>query len=179
MICIHLAEGFEEIEAITTADVLKRGGLEVNLVSITKEKMVTGSHNISVVADNLITEINYDKCKAIVLPGGMPGTTNLMENKYLISKIVEFDKERKLLCALCAAPMLLEKAGILKDVKATIYEGLECHIKSANYTNVEVVKDNNIITSKGPGTAMQFALEILKELKGNDKYNEVKSSLLF
>ena len=178
MVFIHLAEGFEEIEAITIADILRRGDVEVSLVSVTDKIEVVGSHGIKIIADSTIESIGYEQCQVIVLPGGMPGTFNLTKSSYLMDRIMEFNSKEKLICAICAAPLVLEKVGILKNINATIYRGMENYIESANYNDEKVVKDKNIITSQGPGTAMVFALEILKELKGNIVYEKVKKDLL-
>ncbi|NLY81665.1 MAG: DJ-1/PfpI family protein [Clostridiales bacterium] len=177
MVYIHLAEGFEEIEAITIADILLRGDVDARLISITQDKTVTGAHGIKVIADQLITESDYIGCEAIVLPGGMPGTLNLADSELLISYIQEFNESGRLLAAICAAPMVFAEAGILKGKRATIFPGMEAHLIDSDYVDEKVVIDGNIITSKGPGTAMSFALEILRVLKGTETYEAVKNSL--
>ncbi|MBK5254087.1 MAG: DJ-1/PfpI family protein [Peptostreptococcaceae bacterium] len=177
MVYIHLAEGFEEIEALTIADILIRGDVDARLVSITQDKTVTGAHGIKVIANQLITESDYSKCLALILPGGMPGTLNLADSELLISHIKDFSKSDHLLAAICAAPMVFAEAGILKGKRATIYPGMEAHLIDSDYVDEKVVTDGNIVTSKGPGTAIPFALEVLKLLKGTDVYEAVKSSL--
>jgi 4-methyl-5(b-hydroxyethyl)-thiazole monophosphate biosynthesis len=177
MVYIHLAEGFEEIEALTIADILIRGDVDARLVSITQDKTVTGAHGIKVIADQLITESDYSQCLALILPGGMPGTLNLADNELLISYIKDFGETGNLLAAICAAPMVFAEAGVLKGKRATIYPGMEAHLIDSDYVDEKVVTDGNVVTSKGPGTAIPFALEILRLLKGTDKYEAVKASL--
>ena len=121
MIFIHLAEGFEEIEAITAADVLRRAGLDTRLVSVTGNRAVTGTHGIVLEADMLFEEADYSECNMIVLPGGLPGAYNLRDHQGLEKKIKEFASEGKGIAAICAAPLVLGAHGILEGKKATIY----------------------------------------------------------
>jgi 4-methyl-5(b-hydroxyethyl)-thiazole monophosphate biosynthesis len=115
----------------------------------------------------------------IVLPGGQPGTDNLMNNEDLMQKVMEFSQEGKYLAAICAGPMIFGQLGILADKKATIYPGMESHLKQGDYKDLPVVVDGNIITSQGPATAMAFALELVGILKGSDAKKEVAKGLLF
>lgn len=165
---VHLAEGFEEIEAITVVDVLRRASLEVRTVAIGKSKMVKGTHGICVESDLYFEDANYEACSMIVLPGGMPGTLHLKEHKGLRETLLDFYEKEKWIAAICAAPMILGELDLLKGKAATIYTGMEEHLKGARTLNQRVVQDKHIITSKGPGTAMEFALklvEVLTDLK--------------
>lgn len=178
MVFIHLATGFEEVEALTPVDVLRRGGVDAKIVSVMGDKTVTGSHGISVQADLLFEEADYDACEMIVLPGGMPGATNLNAHKGLTDQIKAFAEGGKYVAAICAAPMVLGDCGVLKGLDATIYPGMEEHLIGANPTGANVTVCGNIITGKGPALAMEFALTLLGILKGEDVRNQVADGLL-
>jgi len=177
-IYLHLAEGFEEIEALTVVDVLRRAKIEVETVSITGSKEIRGGHNITVTADKVFAEIDYDNGDMIVLPGGMPGTKNLQEHSGLIEKIKEYEQQDKWIAAICAAPMILGKLGILNDRAATCYPGCESELTGANFSTDPVVQSDRIITSRGPGTALLFALKIVEVLNGADEAKLLKESML-
>lgn len=178
MVYVHLAGGFEEIEALATVDVLRRAEIEVELVSITGDKMVTGAHGISVMADILYEEGDYDQCEMILLPGGMPGTTNLMAHQGLTREIIKYAKaEDKRLAAICAAPMILGKLSLLEGKEATVFPGFEDQLLGAKLSPEKVVVDGRIITSKGPGTAFDFALKLVEILKNPEIANDVKKSM--
>lgn len=180
MIYVHLAEGFEEVEALTIVDVLRRAGEEVETVSITGEKQVMGTHGIPVIADITYEEAKYDICEMIVLPGGLPGAANLEEHEGLAAHIKCFAKDpSKKLAAICAAPMAFGTHGVISGRKATIYPGMESRLKGAKATGDAVTVDGNIITGKGPAFAMEFALALVKELKGKAAADKVAEGLLF
>lgn len=178
-IMIMLADGFEEVEALTAVDLLRRAGVDAVTVSIMRKREVTGSHGIPVIADILFEDADFDEVKMIVLPGGMPGTTNLLKYEPLTRILKQFAAEDRPLAAICAAPMVLAAHGILEGRKATIYEGMEANLKGAVHTPGKVVRDGNIITSKGPGTAMDFALSLIGFLCGEAKASEVAAGLLY
>lgn len=178
MIYVHLAEGFEEIEALTAADVLRRAGAEVKLVSVSDKLEVTGAHGIKVAADITFDEARYELCEMIVLPGGMPGTTNLMKHEGLMQEIRRADERGRWVCAICAAPMVLAAAGLLEGRNATIYPGMEEYLTGANPTEGKVVRDGNIITSQAPGTAMKFAITLVEALFGKDKAERIEKDEL-
>ncbi len=170
MVYVFLAEGFEEIEAITPVDVLRRAGIEALLVStVSGERTVTGAHGIKLTADICFEDANFDECNMIVLPGGLPGATNLGAHSGLCEKIKEFadagEAGGKYVAAICAAPMVLGRLGVLEGRMATIYPGMEDELGGAVHMKNRVVVDENIITSKGPGTAMEFAVELAGVLK--------------
>jgi 4-methyl-5(b-hydroxyethyl)-thiazole monophosphate biosynthesis len=177
-IYVHLAEGFEEIEAVSVIDVLRRADMDVETVSITGKMEVTGAHNITVIADKLFEEINYDKGAMIVLPGGMPGTTNLEKHAGLTEKIKAYAKQDKWLAAICAAPMILGRLGILNYKSATCYPGFEKELIGANYlASVPVVQSGKVITSRGPGTAILFGLKIVEVLSGPNKAETIRENM--
>lgn len=178
-IMVMLAEGFEEVEALTMVDLLRRAELPVYTVSIMEGAEVCGAHGIPVKADLLFEEVNFEDVRMILLPGGMPGTTNLMAFTPLTNMLKQFASEDRPLGAICAAPMVLASCGILSEKKATIYEGMEEHLKDAVWTEGNVVKDGNILTSKGPGTAMDFALALIGFLTDEKKALEVQKGLLY
>ena len=164
-IAVHLAEGFEEIEAVSIIDVLRRAEFDVTVVSVTGKVEVTGKHRVTVTADRLFEDVDYEQTDIIVLPGGMPGAKNLKEHKGLREKILDFHKEGKPLGAICAAPMVFGDLGILKNKNATCFPGFEDELKGANVTGNEVEVDGKIITGKGAGVAVKFALQIVELLK--------------
>ena len=179
MVYVHLAEGFEEIEALTVVDLLRRAGIEVNTVSI-GDLLVTGAHGISVKADMLIDDARYSQCQMIVLPGGMPGSKNLENCQLLQDMIDQFNQEEKYIAAICAAPMILGHKDLLKNRKAVIYSGMEKHLgKKAIVVPDKAVVDGHFITGKGPGCAIDFALKIISVLKGENKANSIKEELLY
>ena len=178
-IIVMLAEGFEEVEALTTVDLLRRAQLPVYTVSVTGRRQVDGAHGVAVIADKVFEDIVFSEVRMIILPGGMPGTTNLLNYDPLTAVLKQFAAEDRPLGAICAAPMVLAAHGILSGKKATIYEGMEEHLKDAVPTEGTVVRDGNILTSKGPGTAMDFALALIAFLADEMKAEEVKAGLLY
>lgn len=178
MIYLFLAEGFEEIEALTPVDVLRRAGLELKTVAVGNSKTVKGAHGIEIVADILETELEADIPEAIILPGGMPGTTNLEESATVIDTLMRGMINGSLVCAICAAPSILGICGYLKSRKATCYPGFEQYLDGATFTDERVVRDGNIITAKGMGCAAEFALCIVEALLGKDKADDVALSAI-
>ncbi len=178
MVYVHLADGFEEIEAITVVNVLRRADIPVKTVSITKGKSVRGAHDIPVTADLLYEEADYQKCEMIVLPGGMPGTINLEKHEGLTSQLSSFAKEKKWLAAICAAPSVLGKLSLLKGKRATSYPGFQDQMIGAEYMEDHVVIDGKVITSRGPGTAIEFSLNLVELLKNEQISETVRKGML-
>lgn len=174
MVYIYLAEGFEEIEALTCIDILRRGDVCAKSVSITGDYSVRGAHGIPVIADLLFEEAGTDECEMIVLPGGMPGAQYLQDHDGLAEVIKELAAAGKWVCAICAAPMALGHHGVLEGKKATIYPGMEEKLVGAEPSDDIVVKDGNVITGMAPGAAMEFALALLEALKGKETADEVR-----
>lgn len=175
---LHLAEGFEEIEALGVVDVLRRANIVIETVSITGKKEVTGSHDIIIIADRLFEEADYDQVDMIVFPGGMPGAENLEKHEGLMEKIKEFNHQDKWIAAICAAPKILGKLGILKNKIATCYPGYEIELKGAQISYNPVVQSGKIITSRGPGTTILFALKIVEVLNGSDIADKLKAKMV-
>lgn len=176
---IFLANGFEEIEGLMVVDLLRRAEIPITTVSIGDSLEVLGTHNISVQADKLYSEVDYSNAHMLILPGGMPGTKHLGEHEGLKELLVNHNKENKMLAAICAAPSVFGMNGILEGKKATCYPGFEEQLKGAVYTDDKVVQDQNIITSKGLGTALDFALAIIAHNKGKDAVAKIKESVQY
>lgn len=178
MVLIHLASGFEEVEALTAVDLLRRAGTECRLVSVTGERMVEGTHGIRVEADCLFEEADYDNCEMIVLPGGLPGAYGLRDHAGLGREIVRFAEEGKPIAAICAAPLVLGYHDVLQGRKATIYPGMEEFLTGGIHVDKPVVRDGNLITGQGPAFAMEFALELAAFLKGEETARTMRKDLL-
>ncbi|RDY24674.1 DJ-1 family protein [Romboutsia maritimum] len=176
-VLVILAEGFEEIEAISVVDILRRASVTCHMCSIDKE-YVEGTHKILIKSDCNINDIDSREYDGVVLPGGLPGADNLKDER--VKNIVkEFNKDNKLIAAICAAPETLEVFGVLKNKKCTSYPGFVQDRISVDYKENEiVVVDDNIITSRGPATAIEFGLEILKQLGYEEEYKEIKESMM-
>ncbi|GET22522.1 DJ-1 family glyoxalase III [Prolixibacter denitrificans] len=177
-IAVHLAEGFEEIEAISIIDVLRRARLDVTTVSVTGKKEVKGSHNIPVVADKLFEDVNYDDIEMIVLPGGMPGARHLNEHEGLKNQIKAFAAGDKPLGAICAAPMVLGELGLLEGKKAVCYPGFEKHLKGATVLTEPTLQCENIVMGRGAGVAIKFALRIVEFLEDKKVAEKLAESML-
>ncbi|WP_430812315.1 MULTISPECIES: DJ-1 family glyoxalase III [unclassified Carboxylicivirga] len=177
-VAVFLAEGFEEVEALTPVDVLRRAGIEVTTVSITGQATVKGAHDIPVVADALFESINFNTYDALILPGGMPGTNNLNAHAALRQLIIDFADRNKILGAICAAPLILGELGLLQNKKAVCYPGFEKHLKGATITNDASIIDGHIITANGIGSAMPFALNLIRTLCSPELANELAKKML-
>jgi 4-methyl-5(b-hydroxyethyl)-thiazole monophosphate biosynthesis len=175
---IFLAEGFEESEAVVTIDTIRRGKLDVTSVSITGKLQVTGAHGIPVTADILFEDADFSSGDMLILPGGMPGASNLNNHRGLKNLLKQFIAEGKRVAAICAAPLVLGGLDLLQGKKATAYPGFEDTLKGAERVEKGVVKDGNIITGRGPGFAFDFGLAIVEELKGKAIADEVATGLL-
>jgi len=175
---IFLAEGFEEIEAITVIDVLRRAKADMITVSVSGKLAVTGAHKITVVADALFEENDYADADMLVLPGGMPGTTNLASHRQLTQIISQHVKNGKWVGAICAAPSILGQLGILRGKSAACYPGIEASLQGAKVKNDPVVQDGNVITSRGPGVSALFALKLVEVLEGMEASKKIKSGML-
>ncbi|WP_034869524.1 DJ-1 family glyoxalase III [Clostridium lundense] len=175
---ILLAEGFEEIEALTTADVLRRAGLTCHLCSI-GEEMVKGAHNIWVKSDVNIDSIKINEYDGVILPGGMPGATNLREDYRVLYILQKFNDDGKIIAAICAAPIVLEKANIIDDKEVTSYPSFKEEFKNSKYVEDKVIQQDNIITSRGPATALDFAYKILENFITTKDIDNLKRDMLF
>lgn len=174
-----LAEGFEETEAITVIDLLRRAGIETVTLGVTGDGcVITGSHGIPVTADKPLAEIAGTRSHALVLPGGQPGTTHLKQDSRVRDLLIEFDREKKWVAAICAAPSVLAAAGLLNGRRATCYPGVEPEMTDATIIQAPVVRDGHCITSRGVGTAIAFGLEIIGCLKDDEAVQNVRHAIL-
>ena len=176
-IAVFLASGFEEIEAISTIDVLRRGGQEVDLIAVGMDD-VQGGHGIVVKTDFNFYNVDFDLYDMLVLPGGMPGTTNLKENEELAKLLLRFNEQGKYIGAICAAPSILGELGILAGRDATCYPGNEKYLEGAHVQNKAVVKSDHIVTGIGVGGAIDFALELLRFELSEEAVAKLRKSLV-
>lgn len=177
MINILFADGFEEVEALTVVDMLRRAQIKVDMISLNEDVFVTGSHNITVKCDKLLKDAVV--LDGVVLPGGIPGVPNIESNKNAIQFVIQHFNENKLVAAICAAPTLLGRAGILSNSKAVCYPDMMDSLVCKEKGNERVVADKNVITSQSAGTAMEFAFEIIKYLKDEKTAENVKKSIYY
>lgn len=175
---ILLAPGFEELEAVTIIDLLRRANIEVVLAS-TADLWVESTRQVAIKADISINQVNSLEFNLVALPGGLPGTTHLKENPKVLQILKEFHAHKKWIAAICAAPLVLNAAELLKDKNFTCYPGCQEEIKAGNYENQTVVKHDNIITSQGPATAISFTLAIIETLLGKNKAQQIAKDLLW
>jgi 4-methyl-5(b-hydroxyethyl)-thiazole monophosphate biosynthesis len=177
MVAILLADGFEEVEAITPADYLRRAGLDVRLVGL-ESRQVTGGHGIVVSADTTLRELQ-EQPEALVLPGGSKGAANLAASSAVLDLIRTTHEEGKMVAAICAAPaVVLHKSGVLQGRRATCFPGLENKMTGATFRKDRVVVDGNIITSRAAGTAAEFSLAIAEHLKGSHAAQALRETTL-
>ncbi|WP_024654883.1 DJ-1 family glyoxalase III [Borrelia hispanica] len=178
-VAIILADGFEEIEAVVPMDILRRGNVDLKVVSLNDSKLVSSSMGFVFGADEKISDCTADHFDLIILPGGMPGATNLFESKDLDDILRNMNLQGKLIAAICASPVVVLAAkGLLGESKFTCYPGLENDITDGEFVNEDVVISNNFITSKGVGTSFEFAFTLLKIVKGADVLEDVKNKAL-
>lgn len=188
MYFLFLADGFEEIEALATVDVLRRAGIEIKTVRIgenlssSENKEVKGANEISVIADlneeefiNILKNGNLD---GLILPGGMPGTANLNNSDLVLKSIRYCQENNKLIAAICAAPMILGEMRLLENKEAVCYPGFEKNLHGATISKNSVCVQDNIITAKGPGVALEFGMKIVEFILSKEKANMIKSSMM-
>lgn len=178
-VCVLLAEGFEEVEALTVVDLLRRARVYVDTVSVTEEYMIRGSHGIAVQTEDLFDEVNLEEFDMIVLPGGLPGTTNLGAHSGVRRIVKDFVESGKYVAAICAAPTILSDLGLLKGKRVTCYPDMERKISGAVLTGAPAMVDGNIVTGQGVGAAVDFALELIAVLLGNEKAGEIADAIVY
>lgn len=176
-IVILLADGFEELEAVAIIDVLRRAEIEIVSAGL-KEGPVSSAHNVKVIPDTMIDKISSDDFDMLVLPGGIPGSDNLNADERVINLIKDFNTKGKMTGAICAAPYVLANAGILDGKRATSYPSFRDRLGSAVYEEKAVVRDGNILTSRGPGTALCFGLAIVEKFTGKEKAAQIRDAML-
>ena len=178
-VIVFLADGFEEVEGLTVVDLLRRAGAEVQMVSVMGKLPITGARGIRVEADELFEKAVYEDADLLVLPGGMPGTLHLKEHQGLAQLLREFDGKEKRIAAICAAPTVFGSLGILKDRKACCYPGMEEQLECKEAKHTAFVTDGHITTSRGVGTAIPFALELIRLLFSREKAKEIADSIVY
>ena len=176
---ICLADGVEEIEALTVVDLLRRASIDIDMVSVQNRGRATGSHRIQFECDVNIKDIDFKEYDAIILPGGKKGTDTLINNVKILDEVQTFFEKGKLVAAICAAPTVLGKAGILRGRKAICYPGFENGLLGADVQPSNVVRDGNVITSRGLGTAVDFALAIIEYLGGQELAKKTADEIVY
>lgn len=176
-VLVPLAEGFEEIEAVTIIDVLRRAEMHVVIAALAGD-LVIGAHGIAIQADRLLDGIDEDEFAAIVLPGGMPGSRHLIEHDGLLRILRQMNEKKKWIGAICAAPTVIKAAGIIEGRQMTSYPAYENDLEEAVYCQDSVVVDENLVTSRGPGTALIFSLQMVSLLAGEEKAAELTKAML-
>lgn len=172
-----LAEGFEEVEALMPVDVLRRGGVDVKTVSTTDSRIVRSSHGVAIEADVMFDEAEFDGADMVLLPGGLPGATNLDVHVGVKRVLSDFAEQGKLIGAICAAPLVLGRSGLLSGKRATCYPGFEKYLEGATTTGELFTIDGKIITGRGPAAAFDYSLAVLSMLEGSKKADEVASGM--
>lgn len=175
-VVVLFADGFEEIEAVTPVDVLRRAGADMQMLSITDILGVTGAHGIKILADGILT--GDEDVDAVVLPGGLPGAINLSENEKVLKLVRAQYEKAGVVAAICAAPIVLDRAGVLVGRNFTCYPGFEENFETGTRMNQEVVVDDHVVTGMGPALAMDFSLQLVEQLLGKEKRDEVAKGLL-
>lgn len=176
---MFFATGFEEVEALMTVDLLRRGGVDIKMASVTDAMTVTGSHDIQVGMDTTLAQLDMEEMDAVIIPGGMPGTNNLGASERVCQVLKDMNQKGKLVAAICAAPSVLGACGILKGKRATCYPGFEEKLEGAEFVDEMAVVDENVVTSRGLGTSMEFGLALVEQLVSTEKAEEVRKSIVF
>jgi 4-methyl-5(b-hydroxyethyl)-thiazole monophosphate biosynthesis len=177
-IFLFLAQGFEETEAINVIDVLRRGNVHVTTVSVEETLSVTGSHDITVMADKLFNDIDFSKGDMLILPGGMPGTNNLNSHDDLKILIKDYYSQHKYIAAICAAPLILGQLGLLRNKEAVCFPGYEKELAGAILSDKRIVVSDNIIMAKGAGCAIEFALKLVEILQNKETSIKVANAMI-
>lgn len=176
---VFVADGFEEVEGLAVVDLLRRADIETTMVSVSDTTEILGSHGIVVSADKVFEEVGFEDVDMLFLPGGTTGVKNLRKHEGLCAVLKEFNEENKTIAAICAAPTLLEELGILEGKNATCYRSLADKLVSGNYIDANVVKDDNIITSQGFGTAIDLGLAIVEHFNGTEAANKLQYDVMY
>ena len=176
---IFMADGCEEIEGLTVVDLLRRAGFRIDMISIQPTKRVVGAHGIAFEADRTAEETDADAYDGVILPGGMPGTLHLKAHPAVREAVQRFDRAGKLVAAICAAPTVLADCGVLQGKKAICYPGLEDQLTGAEVITAPVIRDGNVITSRGMGTAIPFGLAVVAFYQGQDRADALARDIVF
>lgn len=179
MVYEFLATGFEEVEALAPVDILRRGGIEIKTVSITGDLVVESAHGVGIRADLLFDEANLASADLLMLPGGLPGATNLNAHEGLRRALTEHNAKGRRIAAICAAPLVLGGLGLLEGRRATCYPGFEKYMTGASYTAELFTTDGNITTGRGPAAVLPYSYAILEQLAGADTAKAVRDGMIY
>lgn len=178
-ICVFLAEGFEECEALLVVDILRRGGVKTTTFSVTENQYVTSSHNVTVKADKTVLEFDPTQFDGLFLPGGMPGTVNLSQSSLVIDTAKQYYDQNKIIAAICAAPSILGQLGFLNGKEATSFPAFEDKLEGAIVQQTEFVQAENILTGRGLGAAIPFGLQLLKMIEGEETSQKIRNAICY
>lgn len=178
-VVVFVADGFEECEALIVVDILKRAKCDVNMVSIMGRKEIISAHGVSIVSDELVESVDLDSYDMVVLPGGLPGTEHLANNRIVRDVCLKYADEDKTIAAICAAPSILANLGLLEGRNATCHPSFEKKMHSAIITGKPIEVSGNIITARGLGVAIPFALELVKQLEGLEVSKAIAESISY
>jgi 4-methyl-5(b-hydroxyethyl)-thiazole monophosphate biosynthesis len=178
-VLVFLAEGNEESELILPVDILRRAGISVTITSITSQKEVVGSHNITIIADTTIDNCRVEDFDAVFIPGGMPGTINILESTAAVSLVSQFYKSNKICSSICAGPRVLDLAGCLNNKEYTCFPGAEEFISSGTHSSKDIVVDDNIVTGKAMGVATDFGLALVENLLDKNRSEKIANMIYF
>ncbi len=176
---VFLADGFEEVEALSVVDLLRRAEIDTTMIAVSDTIEIIGGHGIVVTADKVFDEVSFDDVDMLFLPGGTTGVKNLGKCKELCEKVVEFSEQGKMVAAICAAPTLLHKLGILDGKNATCYKDLADELVRANHIDANVVVDGNIITSQGFGTSIDLGIALIEHFKGREEAKRIQQAVMY
>jgi 4-methyl-5(b-hydroxyethyl)-thiazole monophosphate biosynthesis len=179
MIYVFLATGFEDIEALAPVDIMRRASLQVKTVSVTNEQIVTSAHGVGIVADMLLSEVDFTQAKMLVLPGGMPGAANLDACTQLTQAIANHYNAGGAIAAICAAPLVFGHLGLLQGRRATCYPGFETELKGADCTSAIIERDGNIITGKGPAAAFELGYASVDYFLGENASQPLRQGMIY
>ncbi len=174
-----MADGFETVEALMSVDILRRSGVELVMASISDKCEVVSAHNVKIQADSLLSEVDPMDFDCVILPGGMPGTLHLGDSKEVEETLAKMSEAGKILAAICAAPSVLGKYGYLQGKNACCYPGMEDKLTGAKTNTNPVNVDGKVITSRGLGTATEFAFALVEALVGKAKVDELKKAIVY
>lgn len=179
MVYEFLATGFEEVEALIPVDVFRRAGLEVRTVSVTGKKVVESAHGVKIESDILFEDANFDDADLLMLPGGLPGATNLRDHEGLCNALIAHAGKGRKVAAICAAPMVLGKLGLLKGRRATCYPGFESQMTGAEYTAELFTVDGNVTTGEGPAATFPYAYALLEQFVDKKIVDDIREGMRF
>ena len=176
-VAVYFATGYEEVEALSVVDILRRGGVEVLMVGADGKKVVSSRNHVNINMDILVEEVNHEEIDMMVLPGGIPGVDNLIANETLVENLKAFKEKGKWLAAICAAPSVLGRLGLLKGEQATCYPGYEEQLLDCEHVAERVVVSNHVITAVGAGASLDFGYKILEMIKGKELSDKIRTAM--